>query len=241
MAGRGGWKKRRPSCNEADRSWDITPRESGLTSVWSLITGELGEPPSRGNANDGQARTGWCALSRDECGVAASAYREGVTRFTRRTASPREGRLRGLSRVKGNFHARFLGGGAAATPPCYPAGDSRLPPRHSRTVGWVNTSLFRGLDKSDLIEGAPAQTMTGFWSAKATVKRIRSGSSQNIDNTTGKTIPRRGPRAVWLSTQLGNAVRLHATPRACLEGTAPFQFTAIPAWPSFSAVPWRSA
>ena len=102
VAGRGGWKKRRPSCNEADRSWDITPRESGLTSVWSLITGELGEPPSRGNANDGQARTGWCALSRDECGVAASAYREGVTRFTRRTASPREGRLRGLSRVKGN-------------------------------------------------------------------------------------------------------------------------------------------
>jgi len=23
--------------------------------------------------------------------------------------------------VKGDFHARFLGGGAAATPPCYPA------------------------------------------------------------------------------------------------------------------------
>ena len=129
MAGRGGWKKRRPSCNEADRSWDITPRESGLTSVWSLITGELGEPPSRGNANDGQARTGWCALSRDERGVAASAYREGVTRFTRRTASPREGRLRGLSRVKGNFHARFLGGGAAAMPPCYPARNDSIPLR----------------------------------------------------------------------------------------------------------------
>jgi hypothetical protein len=126
VAGRGGWKKRRPSCNEADRSWDITPRESGLTSIGSLITGEFGEPPSRGNANDGQARTGWCALSRDERGVAASAYREGVTRFPRRTASPREGRLRGLSRVKGDFQARFLGGGAAVTPPCYPAQPTRL-------------------------------------------------------------------------------------------------------------------
>ena len=31
-----------------------------------------------------------------------------------------KGRPRGLSRVRGNVHARFLGGGATVTPPCYP-------------------------------------------------------------------------------------------------------------------------
>ena len=47
VAGRGGWKKRRPSCNEADRSCSITPRESGLTSIGSFFTGELGEPTKK--------------------------------------------------------------------------------------------------------------------------------------------------------------------------------------------------
>jgi len=44
VAGMGGWKKRRPSCNEMDRGCDITPRESGLTSIGSFFTRELGEP-----------------------------------------------------------------------------------------------------------------------------------------------------------------------------------------------------
>ena len=46
-AGKGGWKKRRPFCNEMDRDCakgNITPRESGQTSIWSLITREFGKP-----------------------------------------------------------------------------------------------------------------------------------------------------------------------------------------------------
>jgi hypothetical protein len=54
--------------------------------------------------------------------MAPNAYCEGLVQSDRaklRLGNAR--RLRGLSRVKGNFHARFLGGGAAAMPPRYPA------------------------------------------------------------------------------------------------------------------------
>jgi len=44
-----------------------------------------------------------------------------VQRSTKHRTASFTGRLRGVSRVKGDFHARFLGGGAAAMPPCYPA------------------------------------------------------------------------------------------------------------------------
>ncbi|AXF15557.1 hypothetical protein CUJ87_15040 [Paraburkholderia caledonica] len=40
-AGMGGRKKRRPGCNGPDRGWDITPRESGQTSVWSTVARRL--------------------------------------------------------------------------------------------------------------------------------------------------------------------------------------------------------
>ena len=43
-AGRGRWKKRRPSRNQADRGCNLSPRESGLTSIGSFFTRELGEP-----------------------------------------------------------------------------------------------------------------------------------------------------------------------------------------------------
>jgi hypothetical protein len=36
-----------PSCSGSDRGCDITPRESGQTSLWSLITREFVEPTSR--------------------------------------------------------------------------------------------------------------------------------------------------------------------------------------------------
>lgn len=35
--GKGGRRKRMPSCNGADRGWNITPRETGQTSDWSLL------------------------------------------------------------------------------------------------------------------------------------------------------------------------------------------------------------
>jgi hypothetical protein len=43
-AGKGKRKKRMPPCNRADRGLNVTPRESGQTSLWSLVTREFVEP-----------------------------------------------------------------------------------------------------------------------------------------------------------------------------------------------------
>jgi len=43
-AGKGKRKKRMQPCNRADRGLNVTPRESGQTSLWSLVTRELVEP-----------------------------------------------------------------------------------------------------------------------------------------------------------------------------------------------------
>lgn len=40
-AGKGRGRKRMPGCNRSDRSWDITPRESGQTSFGSFFTKEF--------------------------------------------------------------------------------------------------------------------------------------------------------------------------------------------------------
>jgi hypothetical protein len=40
-AGNGCWRKRRPVCNEPDRSSNFAPRESGQTSSGSFVTREL--------------------------------------------------------------------------------------------------------------------------------------------------------------------------------------------------------
>jgi hypothetical protein len=48
--GKGRWKKRMLFCNETDRDCgldNIIPRESGQTSIRSLITRELGKPSQR--------------------------------------------------------------------------------------------------------------------------------------------------------------------------------------------------
>ena len=46
-AGVGTRKKRTSFCNGTDRGCDITPRESGQTSLWSLLTREFLEPSLR--------------------------------------------------------------------------------------------------------------------------------------------------------------------------------------------------
>ena len=46
-AGIGTRKKRTPSCNGTDRGCNITLRESGQTSSWSLFTREFVEPSLR--------------------------------------------------------------------------------------------------------------------------------------------------------------------------------------------------
>ena len=91
---------------------DITPRESALTSVWSCITREFGQPPEeRKQMTAVVTLTG--ALSdrltvrrlqaRMVKVVSEPGVRRGTTAF-------RKGRLQGLSCLKGNFHEQFLGG-----------------------------------------------------------------------------------------------------------------------------------
>ncbi len=46
-AGTGSRKKRMLSCNGMDRGWNITLRESGQTSSWSLFAREFVEPAKR--------------------------------------------------------------------------------------------------------------------------------------------------------------------------------------------------
>jgi hypothetical protein len=49
--GKGKWKKQKPSCNEVDRDCakgNIIPRESGQTSIGSLITREFVKPSQEG-------------------------------------------------------------------------------------------------------------------------------------------------------------------------------------------------
>jgi hypothetical protein len=43
-AGIGTRKKRMSFCNGTNRGWDITPRESGQTSLWSHVTRKFVEP-----------------------------------------------------------------------------------------------------------------------------------------------------------------------------------------------------
>jgi len=51
-----------------------------------------------------------------------SVYREGEASIGWLNRVPPEGRLRCLSRVKGDFHARFLGGWGPVMAPGYPTG-----------------------------------------------------------------------------------------------------------------------
>jgi hypothetical protein len=52
--------------------------------------------------------------------VAPSVYREVVTGSSTVAARPTIGRLSGLSCVRGDSHAQFLGGRGPAMAPCYP-------------------------------------------------------------------------------------------------------------------------
>ena len=135
MAGRGGWKKRRPPCNEADRSSSLTPRESELTSIWSFVTREFDQPMEKAKQMRAELSTtagaafheavDWHATDWHAAHHTVNRLQARIVKATQErgceTAS-RNGRLKGLSCMKGNCHVQFLGGGAAATPPCYPAG-----------------------------------------------------------------------------------------------------------------------
>jgi hypothetical protein len=61
---------------------------------------------------------------------AAGKYRKGnnpAYGFDRGVTGSRKRALKGLSRMKGNFQVRFLGGGVAAMRSCYPTQNSATP------------------------------------------------------------------------------------------------------------------
>ena len=75
--------------------------------------------------------------------VAPGVYREVTAGGMSVVARPTKGRLSGLSGLTRKCHGPFLGGGAAATPPCYPTGQkvrsnphSNLRP-NSLTYSWT--------------------------------------------------------------------------------------------------------
>ena len=103
-----GSNKPRPLCNRADRP----------TSIWSFVVRTSMEPFSLRKANDdrrppigaSQARHKDCRASRPL--ISMAKVESGTKRALLRacsTGTPRTERcpLKGLSRVKGNFHARF--------------------------------------------------------------------------------------------------------------------------------------
>jgi hypothetical protein len=104
MAGRGCWKKRRPFCNGADRSCNITRRASGLTSSGSFVTRELAEPSQEEKqmnveqsacASSGKARS-WEQLT----GPNVNAKSEGCKRVSsRQHREGRWGKVKALQRL----------------------------------------------------------------------------------------------------------------------------------------------
>ncbi len=109
-------KKRRPSCNEMDTGLNVTRRESEPTSDGCFVAREHGELPVGGKANDDDgSAVDRCALH-SKGKVASGEYREGG--WVAKIRSPGQLRswlLKGLSRMKGHFHVRFLGGPQLAT------------------------------------------------------------------------------------------------------------------------------
>ena len=152
--GKGRWRKRRPSCNEADRDCNIIPRESGQTSIWSFITRELGELTEKAKQMTAEmSRTAgaafhevdWHAIdwhkAHENVGRLQARIVKAMQEVGRCKAASRKGRLKGLSRIRRKFYVQFSGGGAAATPPCYPAGGGNpLPYRDGAELGKGVTS-----------------------------------------------------------------------------------------------------
>lgn len=127
-AGLGCRKKRTPCCNGADTGLNVTRPERGPTSDGSFVARDVGESLAGGKANDNRGvSTAWCirpvfalgrtrlALHRKARTTTATAYCEGRPEGS--GAGSGNGLLKGLSGVRGNFHAPFLGGRAQQCAP----------------------------------------------------------------------------------------------------------------------------
>jgi len=98
-----------PCCNGADRGCNITPRESGQTSLWSGVTREPGQQTSGGDADLSAAAT--LAGAVPERGNTVCLLQAGIVKVSpgkrRRPASLRLGRP----------VVQFWCGGGSRTPP----------------------------------------------------------------------------------------------------------------------------
>jgi hypothetical protein len=110
---------------------DIILPEREQTSGGSLVAREFEEPSERRKAND-DPNNGWCASGGEVAwhGIVWAKAHGTVRRLqmsiakavwkSRTAGSCNKGFCRGLSRMRGNLHVRFLGGGIAAMRSCYP-------------------------------------------------------------------------------------------------------------------------
>ncbi len=120
-AGLGCRKKRRPCCNGTDTGFNVTRPERGPTSDGSFIARDVGESLAGGKANDNRGvPTAWCIRPGSALGRAGwASYRKARTTTATAYCEGRpegsgtgsgNGLLKGLSGVRGNFHAPFLEG-----------------------------------------------------------------------------------------------------------------------------------
>src|SRR5215813_4841043 len=102
---------------------NITPRESALTSVWSCLTRDLGQPlKERRQMTAVATLTGALSHRLTLPGLQARMVKVGPQPGVGRcTTAFRKERSQGLSGMRGNLHVPFLGGWVGAIPPGYPA------------------------------------------------------------------------------------------------------------------------
>ena len=135
--------------------------ETVLTSIWCLVARELDEPVRGRKANDGRAIC-WCAFGCSEQGNSPPRQSTGCRCVSRRwvvagvqwpacvgrcgDGTPGvSSLLKCSSRVRGNLHARFLGGGGRVTVSCYPAYPSRYARRRPVSCGVGRLARYLGV------------------------------------------------------------------------------------------------
>jgi hypothetical protein len=115
-AGRGGWKKRTPSCNGVDRG--CAHRQYHPTrkraDVHLVLHHQRAWPTSRGEkADDGSGNTDWCTLRPDDGPEAPNAYGEGGAPWHYRVP---QGALARLELLEGKLSRAVLRGLSGSNP-----------------------------------------------------------------------------------------------------------------------------
>ena len=124
--GRGCWKKRRPSCNGADRA-----ATAGIPNLKGCrLPAGLSGAMKLGASTDGDVRRRKLNGPKDGCRKPPVGRNQDRVLRAAGDLFPRRG---GLSRVRGNSHARFLGEEVAAMRSPYPTSSAqsrRRPDEH---------------------------------------------------------------------------------------------------------------